>query len=65
MSLFTFYPCRADGSSVAFQTQECAEDAQALIFARRVLDEHQSSVEVVVWQGERRVGLVVRTVSPA
>jgi hypothetical protein len=65
MSLFTFYPCRADGSSTAFQTLECPDDAQALSFARRVLEDHASSVEVVIWQGERRVGVVVRAALPA
>ena len=65
MPLFTFYPCRADGSSTAFQTFECPDDPQALAYARRVLDEHLSSVEVVVWQGERRVGAVARTALPA
>ena len=63
--LFTFYPCRADGSSTAFQTFECRDDAQALSYARRVLDEHLSSVEVVIWQGERKVGAVARTALPA
>lgn len=61
MPLFTFYPCKADGSSTAFETLECAGDEQALAFARRVLDEHMSSVEVVVWQGERRVGSIARS----
>ena len=65
MPLFTFYPCRADGSSTAFQTLECPDDEQALLFAHRVLEEHQSSVEVVVWQGERQVGSVARTALPA
>jgi hypothetical protein len=60
MPLFTFYPCRADGSSTAFETFECQDDARALVLARRILAEHPSAVEVVVWQGERRVGSVAR-----
>ena len=60
MPLFTFYPRRADGSSTAFETFECPSDARALKRARRVLEEHRSSVEVVVWRDERRVGAVVR-----
>lgn len=60
MSLFTFYPCRADGTSTAFQVLECHDDPQALECAGRVLEEHLSAVEVVVWQGERRVGAVTR-----
>ncbi|MEW5687182.1 MAG: hypothetical protein AB1942_19890 [Pseudomonadota bacterium] len=65
MPLFTFYPCRADGSSIAFEALECADDDGAFGAARRVLSEHRSSVEVVVWQGERRVGAVSREASPA
>lgn len=61
MPLFTFYPCRRDGSSTAFETFEHATDGEALQRARRVLAEHASAVEVVVWQGERRVGAVDRT----
>ncbi|MBL8772296.1 MAG: hypothetical protein JNK30_13020 [Phenylobacterium sp.] len=63
--LFTFYPCRADGSSTALETFDCADDDGALNRAERVLAEHLSSVEVVVWQGERRVGAVSRAALPA
>lgn len=59
--LFTFYPCRADGSSTAFETIELPDDTRALVVARRVLEDHRSAVEVVVWQGERRVAAVART----
>jgi hypothetical protein len=58
--LFTFYPCRSDGSSTAFESLELRNDAGALARARRVLDEHPSAVEVVVWNEERRVGAVER-----
>lgn len=64
MALFTFYPCRRDGSSTAFETFEQVGDDQALDRARQVLAEHLSAVEVVVWQGERRVGAVSRVVDP-
>jgi hypothetical protein len=63
--LFTFYPCRPDGSSTAFETLECPDDANALKRARQVLEEHLSSVEVVIWQGERRVGAVARVTGEA
>lgn len=59
MPLFTFYPCRSDGSSTAFETFELRDDAMALVQARRVLAEHSSAVEVIIWQGERQVGAVV------
>lgn len=60
MPLFTFYPCRSDGTSTAFETFEEAGVTAALARAERVLSEHSSAVQVVVWQGERRVGAVAR-----
>ena len=65
MPLFTFYPYRPDGSAPAFETYECPDDATALDRARRVLTDHASSVEVVVWLGERRVGVVQQAESAA
>jgi len=65
MPLFTFYPCRSDGGSSAFETIECPDDDTALSRASRVLDDHLSAVEVVVWHGERRVGALSRTPSMA
>jgi hypothetical protein len=60
MPLFTFYPCRDDGTSTAFETFEHPSDLDALERARQVLAQHPSAVEVVVWHGERRVGAVGR-----
>lgn len=60
MPLFTFYACQPDGGSTAFETIECLDDATALSRAPRVLDDHLSAVEVVVWHGERRVGALSR-----
>lgn len=60
MPLFTFYPCLPDGASTAFETLELSSDAAALIRARKVLEDHASAVEVVIWCGERRVGAVER-----
>jgi len=65
LALYTFYPCRPDGASIAFDAAELADDEAARAFARRVLQHHQSAVEVVVWSGERRVGAVARTGAPA
>jgi hypothetical protein len=65
MPLFTFYPCRPDGSSAAFETIECSGDAAALVRARRVLEEHPSAVEVIIWQGERQVGAFSRAANLA
>ena len=60
MPLFTFYPCRPDGSSTAFEALEQPHEAAALARAQHVLREHPSAVEVIVWQGERRIGAVAR-----
>jgi len=60
MPLFTFYPCRPDGSSTAFETFEEASVTAALARAECVLREHPSAVQVIIWQGERRVGAVAR-----
>lgn len=65
MRLFTFYPCRRDGSSTAFETFEQSSDKRALARAEQVLREHPSAAEVVVWQGERRVGAVARVAQHA
>lgn len=60
MQMFAFYPYRADGTATGLETYELANDAEAMRRARGVLEEHRSSTEVVVWQGERRVGVVSR-----
>lgn len=65
MALFTFYPCRPDGSSIGFEVHDCADDDTALTRGRKVLADHTSSVEVVVWQGERRVAAVSRVIQSA
>lgn len=64
MPLFTFYAYRSDGASSALEMHEQADDRDALRRARRVLDEHASAAEVVVWHGERRIGAVDRVTGP-
>ena len=58
--MYEFYPCRPDGSSIAFDIVECPNDAAARIVAGKILERHDSAVEVVFWAGERRVGVVAR-----
>lgn len=65
MPLFTFYPCRPDGSAPAFESIECLDDEAARVRARRVLADHLSAVEVVIWQGERQVGALSRVTDDA
>jgi hypothetical protein len=55
MPLYTFYPCRSDGTSDTFTTLELADDAEAFIRALHLLDQHPSAGTVVAWQGERKV----------
>lgn len=55
MPLYTFYPCKPDGTSDSFVTFDLVDDDEADVRARYVLDEHLSASHVVVWQGERRV----------
>lgn len=65
MPLFTHYPCRPDGSYLVFESWEDPDDEAALARARRVLADHASAIEVVIWQGERRVGAIGRVSDPA
>ena len=43
---------------MAFDAAHLADDDQALTYAARVLTRHASAVEVEVWAGERRLGVV-------
>ena len=58
--VFTFYPCRQDGSSIAFDVMDLADESTARAYALKVLGRHDSAVEVVIWAGEHRVGAVAR-----
>lgn len=55
MTLYTFYPCRDDGTSDTFVCFDLADDTEAHIRALHVLDQHPASSHVVVWAGERKV----------
>lgn len=55
MTLYTFYPCRADGTSDTFVCFDLADDTDAYVRALHVLDQHPTSSHVVVWAGERKV----------
>lgn len=55
MQLYTFYPCKADGTSETFVAFELADDAAASIHALHVLDQHPTASTVVAWAGERKV----------
>lgn len=57
MSIYTFYPCAADGLASTFQAFDLPSDEAAADRARRMLDEHLSCASVVVWAAERRVSV--------
>ena len=61
MSIYTFYPRRADGAANAFDAVELADDEVARTFALKVLAQHASAVEVAIWLGDREVGRIVRS----
>jgi hypothetical protein len=60
VALFTFFPRRPDGSASTFEAIGLPDEGAALARARRVLDEHPSSVEVTVWRDEDNIGAVAR-----
>ena len=65
MSIYTFYPRRADGAANAFEAVELAGDAEARAHAQRVLNQYVSATEVSVWNGEQEVFTLARAASVA
>lgn len=57
MPLYTFYPCRADGTSGTFLTSVLHDDTASKSRAMSVLREHPSASHVAIWCGERKVGI--------
>ncbi|CAN7143487.1 hypothetical protein LJR225_000091 [Phenylobacterium sp. LjRoot225] len=55
MPIYTFYPCRPDGSSATFEAFELANDAEAQRRALALLPQHPTCAFVTVWQGDREV----------
>ena len=55
MPLYTFYPCKPDGSSESFVSIELAGDEEAKHRALAILDQHRSASHVAAWCGERKV----------
>lgn len=56
MPTYTFFPHLKGGACLTFTAQGLEDDAAAMGHAALVLVEHPSAREVVVWEGERRVG---------
>lgn len=55
MHEYTFYPMGADGVATTFECENLPSDADAMVHAEKVLDQHSSAQTVVIWQGEREV----------
>ena len=55
MPLYTFYPYRPDGTSLAFEFAELPSDEAALAHAEIIQEEHRTASRVDVWAGDRRV----------
>lgn len=55
MPIYTFFPCRPDGSSSTFEAFELDGDAEAQRRAAQLLAQHPSCAVMTVWQGDREV----------
>ncbi|WP_421932485.1 hypothetical protein [Phenylobacterium sp.] len=60
MPAYTFYPYAAQGLALTFEDTDLPDEATAYVQARRILAEHDSAVEVQVWQDDRLVHREVR-----
>lgn len=57
MPLYTFYPCKKDGTSTTFETYDLPDDSAAFLRAHKVAEDHRSCSCVTIWCGRRRVGM--------
>jgi len=55
MPLYTFYPCKKDGTSTTFETYDLPDDSSAFLRAHKVAEEHRSCCRVAIWCGGREV----------
>lgn len=55
MPLYTFYPCKPDGSAPSFEAFDLVSDDAAALFARSLLFEHPCAAWMSVWRDERQV----------
>jgi hypothetical protein len=55
MPLYTFYPCRWDGSSTTFEAYELEGDDAARRRAAVLKEQHPSCAFVTVWRGDKEV----------
>ena len=62
MPEYMFYPSTCSGGSPGFEAHELPNEAVAMLRAEVVLAEHQSCSSVAVWQTDRLVMLIYRSV---
>jgi|GEM_PF-1592896 len=55
MPLYTFYPCREDGTSATFESHDLPDDSAAFVRAHAVAEAHASCTYVAIWCGNRMV----------
>ena len=60
MPLYTFDCRRADGAPVCLEIHELGSDEHALLWARKLLNEHQSCSTIEVLDGDQFVGAAER-----
>lgn len=60
MPIYTFYPYAAEGTALMFEAIDLADDGVAMRHAERLLGQHASAAEVVVWEGDRQVHQEIR-----
>jgi hypothetical protein len=56
MPIYTFHPCRTDGTSDTFLALDLRGDHEVEVMARDLLGQHASCDCIEVFQEERRVG---------
>ena len=55
MPLYTFYPCKPDGSSDTFVCFDLPDDDEAFVRGLHLLDQHPTSSHIAALCGERKV----------
>jgi hypothetical protein len=63
MAVYTFYPCKPDGTSLMFEAADLPSDDAAAVRAEAVLLEHTTASHVAIWTGDRRVRLCGRAMA--
>ena len=60
MAIYTFYPCRDDGSAATFEAFDLSGDDDTAPVAATVLVRHPSATFVSIYEADRRIGQIRR-----